>query len=86
MVYCTRKKVYTKKRSEDFKGRSYRNLDENKFKNDFLNLNWDDFEIENHPETLWNIYERNIRKIFDLMCPSNILELQEIGIRGCLKN
>ena len=69
MVFCTRKKVHTRKCSIEFKGRSYRNFNENKFTTDFQNLNWDDFEAEESPDKLWDIYKENIKKVFDPKCP-----------------
>ena len=69
MIYCTRKKIHNKRQSVNFKGRSYRNFDERQFITNFLNLDWDDFDNEDDPDILWDIYENKIRVIMDPMCP-----------------
>ena len=49
--------------------RSYKDHDEDLFKEEFLDLDWENFENTNNPEQLWDIYENNIRSVLDPMCP-----------------
>ena len=69
MVVFTRKKVKTKFEKIAFTGRSYKNYDKNNFTERLLNQNWECFETETNPETLWNKMAENITLCIEKICP-----------------
>ena len=75
IIFCTRKKIKSKHTSVSFQGRSYRNVDSERFIANFENCNWDEFENSNDAETLWKFYENNLLSVLDSMCPLKIFNI-----------
>ena len=61
IVCSVRKKAKTKRNSGNF--------DKNKLISEFERCDWEEFDNMNDPESLWQIYESNVRKVLDPMCP-----------------
>ena len=69
LVFFTRKKIKVKIGKTPFKGRSYKNFDEDIFTRKLLNKNWQEFLNNHDPTLLWDILYQNIKQIIDVMCP-----------------
>ena len=54
MIYITKKQNKREKELLEFKGRSYRNYDKEKFVHDLQSLDWTDVLNESNPERIWN--------------------------------
>ena len=61
--------VLTKNEIRYFVGRSYKNYDSDIFNNKFSDLLWDEFDDCQDIEYLWDLFENNINKVLDILCP-----------------
>ena len=68
-IYAIKKKIKMAKSPENFRGRSYRKYNENDFKANLQNKNWDDFYNSGEIETKWSILLANIELEADKQCP-----------------
>ena len=68
-VYLTIKRLKPKCEPRVFIGRSYKNYDTQIFSNKFRDLLWNEFDDSEDVNYLWDIFEHNINKILDVMCP-----------------
>ena len=76
-IYMVKKKSRTKiKRTVAF-GRSYLNYSEDVFVRLLNQSSWEDFELSNNPQKLWDIFHQNIVKTLDQLCPIRKLTVVE---------
>ena len=68
-VRVTRKKVQAKIDKVEFKGRSYRNYDKERFQRKLLDSNWEEFDAVEDPNRLWELMENKILEVIEGMCP-----------------
>ena len=52
-----------------FTGRSYRHYDADKFKTDFVNADWSNFDRSEDPTECWNIYYDIMSSVLEIDCP-----------------
>ena len=60
MVYFLKKKSKSNPVKTSFTGRSYINYDYNQFEEALNNCDWEDFNIQDNPNILWNIFLENM--------------------------
>ena len=68
-IYVVYKKEKDKRESVQFTGRSYRNFDQEAFKNILRQQCWDNLYKMPNPEDTWNFIVNNITLALDTMCP-----------------
>ena len=68
-IYVVHKKDRDKRESVQFTGRSYRNFDQEVFKDRLLQFDWNDLYYMTSPDEAWNRIASNITLVLDTMCP-----------------
>ena len=68
-IYLVHKKNKDTRKSVEFKGRSYKHFDKDKFRNELLATDWNEFYNLTDPGEAWNAILDTINPILDSMCP-----------------
>ena len=68
-VFMTVKQQVFGVETKTFRGRSYKNYNKPVFEERFRNLLWQNFDDSQDVEYCWDIFEKNIGLILDIMCP-----------------
>ena len=69
-IFVVHKKGRDKRESVKFKGRSYRNFDEQLFRDRLLHsINWEDYYKIDQPDRAWEFILGHINKLLDELCP-----------------
>ena len=68
-IRINRKKIKVKVERVEFRGRSYRNYDKDRFQRRLENKNWEGLFESEDPNELWEIMENFITRNIDEMCP-----------------
>ena len=69
LIFVQRKKCKMPTKKASFIGRSYRNYDENVFKNNLVEHDWREFFANEKPNIQWDIMLSKIIEVADEMCP-----------------
>ena len=69
-VFLVKKKKRNKIQKKTVRGRSYLRYDSDVFKEKLGDVDWDNFDnINGDPDMSWDIFQKNITKVLDEMCP-----------------
>ena len=68
-IYLVHKKAKDNRPTAQFKGRSYRNFDSDKFRDELAKADWDTFYASSDPVQVWNTMQNFIVSTLDQMCP-----------------
>ena len=68
-IYLVHKKGRDVRESAKFEGRSYKNYNKDKFREQLHAASWDGFYEQTNPEAAWDIILKNIISVLDVMCP-----------------
>ena len=60
LIYVQRKKRKMPTKKVEFLGRSYRHYDNDVFRNELVELNWEEFYASTEVDDLWNIMLANV--------------------------
>ena len=77
LVYIVRKKARPANVKLAFKGRSYRNYDQELFQENLANLDWENLYECNDVDQAWNILLENIRQEIELLCPLKDIKIKK---------
>ena len=69
LIYITKSKIKKPKSKTTFMGRSYKNFNENRFRELLLSIDWTGFDNANDVDRAWQTILDNIKQITDTMCP-----------------
>ena len=78
MIFVTRKHMAKTKNPSSFKGRSYRNYNENMFIQQLNDIDWHAFYQCISPDIAWSIMENNIMAKIDTMCPTQTFHVKHL--------
>ena len=68
-IYLIHKKSRDKRESVEFKGRSYRKYEKERFQNELRSADWDEYYRSDNPEKAWDFLFEQITTVLDKMCP-----------------
>ena len=68
-IYVLHKKERDNRPKAEFRGRSYRNFDKDKFRDKLLKINWAEFYNFTDPTRAWNFLQNQIVAVLDELCP-----------------
>ena len=68
-IYIVHKKGRDTRNTVSFVGRSYRNFDKQRFKDELAEQNWEDYYNIVDPEEAWHFIRGKVETIPDNMCP-----------------
>ena len=77
MVYIVHKKLKSSNVSGDFKGRSYRNHNRERFVNDLTHQDWGRFFETTDPNQLWPTFHGYIMESINPMCPLKTFKIRK---------
>ena len=75
-IYVIHKKRRDMRQSVKFEGRSYRNFNNEKFKDILLAHNWKEFYALSRVEEAWDYILSKIIEVLDLMCPFRSFDIR----------
>ena len=78
LVYVTKCKLKKPVVKTSFMGRSYKNFDENNFRDLLLNNNWAAFDNEGNVDRAWQIMLNYIRRAIDTLCPIKMFKINKL--------
>ena len=80
-MFVIQKKGRDKRQSVHFEGRLYRNFNEEKFRDELRDKNWDGFYKLTDPAEVWDEMFRHIISVLDVMCPVRHFHIKKLQAR-----
>ena len=75
-IFVVKKKGRDTRPSVEFSGRSYRNYEQSKMKEELRRINWDDFFRLENPDIAWDYILNKFLPILDKMCPTRVFKVK----------
>ena len=76
-ILATRKRTPVKANKINFRGRSYRNYIKERFQENIINTDWEEFYNNNDPNWLWEFIYNTILENIENMCPIKTFKVSE---------